>query len=56
VEDAHAYFLRLGVDYLYVGDVERAVHGESVKKFAAHPHRFEQVYRGGSVEIFRVVK
>jgi uncharacterized membrane protein len=55
-EEAHGLFQRLGVDYLYVGDVERTVHGESVKKFAAHPHRFEPVYRRGTVEIFKIAE
>ena len=55
-EDAHAYFQRLGVDYVYVGDVERAVHRQSVDKFAAHPLWFEPVYQRGSAAIFKVTK
>ena len=55
-EAAHASFIRLGVDYVYVGDVERRVNGEQVRKFALHPRLFQFVYSRGSVEIFRVVK
>jgi len=56
VEAAHAHFVGLGVDYVYVGDVERSVNGEHIQKFGQAPHRFERVYRHGSVEIFRVVR
>jgi hypothetical protein len=55
-EAAHASFVRLGVDYVYVGDVERRVNGEQVRKFALNPRLFQFVYSRGSVEIFRVVK
>ncbi len=53
---AHAAFVELGVDYFYVGDVERKVNGASVQKFALHPRLFQPVYWGGSVEVFKVVK
>jgi hypothetical protein len=56
IEAAHAHFAGLGVDYVYVGDVERAVNGAQIEKFGQDPKRFERVYRRGSVEIFRVVK
>jgi uncharacterized membrane protein len=55
-EDAYEAFRRIGVDYIYVGDVERATHGASVGKFATLPHRFRLVYRRGTVEVFRIVK
>ncbi len=55
-DTAHAYFKQLGVDYVYVGDVERIVNGDNVKKFAEQPDKFEPVYRRGSVEIFKIVK
>ena len=55
-EAAHASLVRLGVDYVYIGDVERRVNGEQLRKFAAHPRLFQFVYSRGSVEIFRVVK
>jgi uncharacterized membrane protein len=53
---AHAHFVDLGVEYVYVGDVERNVNGEHIQKFARHPHLFEPVYRHGTVEIFKVLK
>lgn len=55
-ESAHEYFLRIGVDYIYIGDVERAVDAEGLQKFARHPERFQSVYKHGSVEIFRIQK
>jgi hypothetical protein len=55
-EAAHATFVRIGVDYVYVGDLERTVNGEHVRKFALHPRLFQFVYSRGSVEIYRVVK
>jgi len=55
-EAAHASLVRLGVDYVYVGDVERAVNGEHARKFALHPDFFQPVFSRGSVEIFRVVR
>ncbi|MSO50308.1 MAG: hypothetical protein EXQ49_10495 [Acidobacteria bacterium] len=53
---AHTAFVDLGVDYFYVGDVERKVNGASVQKFALHPSLFQPVYWRGSVEVFKVVK
>ena len=53
---AHAHFVDLGVDYVYVGDVERSANGEHIQKFGRHPQLFEPVYRHGTVEIFKVVK
>lgn len=55
-EAAHAYFVELGVDYVYVGDVERRINGAQVLKFGLHPRLFEPVYWRGTVEIFRVIK
>lgn len=55
-EAAHASLARLGVDYVYVGDVERQVNGEQVLKFALNPRLFEAVYWRGSVEIYRVIR
>ena len=55
-EVAHTAFVELGVDYFYVGDVERKVNGASVQKFALHPSLFQPVYWRGSVEVFKVVK
>lgn len=55
-EAAHASFARLGVDYVYIGDVERQVNGDQVIKFAMSPTLFESVYWRGSVEIYRVIR
>ena len=55
-EVAHKAFVELGVDYVYVGDVERKVNGQAVQKFAWHPRLFQPVYWRGSVEVFKVVK
>ncbi len=55
-EVAHAAFIELGVDYFYVGDVERKANGASVMKFALHPRLFQPVYWRGSVEVFKVVR
>lgn len=53
---AHASLVQLGVDYLYVGDLERRVNGEHVEKFSQNPRLFEPVYWRGSVTIYRVIK
>jgi uncharacterized membrane protein len=55
-EAAHATFVELGVDYVYVGDVERDRNGVHVRKFGEHPRLFHPVYWQGSVEIFKVIK
>ena len=55
-EEAHAHFAEFGVDYVYVGELERTVNGDHIQKFARHLHLFEPVYRHGTVEIFKVVK
>jgi uncharacterized membrane protein len=43
----------LGIDYLYVGGLERAVHPDGVNKFISDS-RFELVFQNATVEIFRV--
>jgi hypothetical protein len=54
--EAHRFFREIGADYLYVGDVERRVHGMRLQKFRDDPQRFRRVFGLGSVEIFQVVK
>lgn len=54
-DEAHETFRQLGVDYIYVGDVERRVHDAALTKFGMHPALFQPVYRRGSVEIFKVL-
>jgi uncharacterized membrane protein len=51
---AHDVLRRYGVDYVYVGDVERAKDGPGLAKFSQHPDRFRPVFARGSVEIFAV--
>ena len=44
----------MGIEYLWVGDVERRSAGPGLAKFDEHSERFERVFRFRSVEIFRV--
>ena len=53
--EAHGYSRRLGIDYLYVGDVERAAYGEGAEKFARHPDLFRGVFDNGAVQIYEVL-
>jgi hypothetical protein len=55
-DEAHELFRNLGVDYLYVGDVEHRVHADGILKFSQRPDLFKLVFAVGSVEIFEVVK
>jgi hypothetical protein len=52
---AHAVFRRYHVDYVYVGEVERAANGDRLAKFDLRPDLFARAYRLGSVEIFKVL-
>jgi uncharacterized membrane protein len=54
VEEAYGYCRRLGIDYVFVGDVERAAYGDGARKFARAPGRFQQVFENGAVQIYRV--
>jgi hypothetical protein len=47
-------FRRYGVDYVYVGDVERSKDATGVAKFSENPHLFPRVFAHGTVEIFAV--
>jgi len=55
VDESYGYCERMNIEYLYVGAIERRIHGNGVLKFAAHPEKFQLVYRSGSVEIFKVI-
>jgi hypothetical protein len=55
VDDAYGYCQRMNIEYLYVGDIERRIHGAGVRKFNEHPEKWQLVYRQGSVEIFKVL-
>jgi uncharacterized membrane protein len=50
---AHDLSRALGIDYLYVGALERAANPKGVEKFVQDP-RFELVFQNATVEIFRV--
>ena len=54
--EAHGYCQRLGIEYLYVGDVERAAYGEGAAKFGRHPDLFRRVFANGAVQIYQVVR
>ena len=56
VDEAYGYCQRLGIDYLYVGDVERAAYGEGAEKFARHPARFKRVFGNAAVQIYEVLE
>jgi uncharacterized membrane protein len=56
IEEAYGYCRRLGIDYLYVGDVERAAYGVGAEKFGHHPKRFKRVFGNASVEIYEVLE
>jgi hypothetical protein len=51
---AYMYCENLRIEYLYVGQAERAQHGDNVDKFARDPARFEAVYQAGGITIYRV--
>ncbi len=53
--DAHFHCRRIGVDYLYVGDVERGAYADGVLKFDRHPEKFERVFGNGAVQIYKVL-
>jgi hypothetical protein len=55
VDEAYGYCTRMAVQYLYIGEIERRVHGAGIQKFAAHPEKFQLVYRAGTVEIYKVI-
>jgi len=51
-EQASAIAHSLGIDYVYVDDVERHAHDASV--FDSDPGRFAPVFRAGSAAVYRV--
>jgi uncharacterized membrane protein len=56
IAEAHGYCQRLGIDYLYVGDVERTAYGEGAEKFARAPDRFRRVFTNAAVQIYEVLE
>jgi len=52
---AFALCHRLGIDYLYVGQPERARYGEAAMKFGLDTWHFNLAHREGAVVIYRVL-
>jgi hypothetical protein len=48
--------LRLGIEYVYVGPVERGANPGGIAKFGDHPESFRPVFRLGEDEIFQVIR
>jgi hypothetical protein len=55
VEEAYGYCQRLGIQYLYVGEVEQATYGDGARKFAQAPARFRRVFNNSAASIYEVV-
>ena len=55
LDEAYGYCRRLGIEYLYVGDVERAAYGEGATKFERQPERFKRVFGNSAVQIYQVL-
>jgi uncharacterized membrane protein len=55
VAEAHGYCRRLGIQYLYVGDVERTAYGDNATKFERDPARFRRVFANAGVQIYEVL-
>jgi uncharacterized membrane protein len=51
---AYQYCQSMGIQYVYVGNVERAVDGPNADKFARDPARFGIAYRNPGVTIYLV--
>ena len=51
---AHAACTRLGIDYIYVGPVERLANADGVGKFSEHPDLFRLAFRMMDEELFEV--
>lgn len=54
--EARQVCIRLGIEYVYVGPVERGANPAGVGKFADHAEAFRAVFRLGDEEIFQVVR
>ncbi len=55
IEEAAGIARRLRLDYLYVDRDDVAAYPEGVRKFDAHPDRFQRVFTNASVQIYRVM-
>ena len=54
--EARQACIGLGIEYVYVGPVERGANPAGVDKFADHPEAFRPVFRLGDEAIFQVVR
>jgi hypothetical protein len=54
--DAHAMAKFMGIDYLFVGEIERQTYRSAVERIAARPDLFAQVFRNDAAVIYAVVK
>ena len=55
-EQARQTCLRLGIEYVYVGPVERQANPQGIAKFGDRTELFRPVFRLGAEEIFQVVR
>ncbi len=53
-DEAYAMADFLGIDYLYIGDVERRFYGDSIARIATRPDLFPELFRNDKVTIYGV--
>jgi len=54
-ETAHAMAVKFGIDYLWVGDVERKRHPQLLARLEANTALFQLAFRNKGVSVYRVV-
>jgi uncharacterized membrane protein len=52
--DAHRMATVLGIDYVYVGELERRTYRGAVEQMAAHPELFPQAFKNDAATIYAV--
>jgi uncharacterized membrane protein len=52
--EAHGVAIALGIDYLWIGEIERKAYRPAVVRIAARPDLFPQVFKNNEVTIFAV--
>ena len=55
VLEALAVIRKYGIDYVYVGHLEKRLYGRGVVKFEQAPGTFRKVYSNGGVSVYRVL-
>jgi hypothetical protein len=55
-DDAHEWAQLLGIDYIFIGDLERRTYRGQVERMLDEPRLFQQVFRNDSVLLLQVVK